>query len=361
VSPPVRKVIHVDMDAFYAAVEQRDRPELRGRPVVVGGDPRGRGVVATASYEARPFGIHSAMPSAQAYRRCPHAVFLRPDFERYRAVSKQVQAIFRRHTDLVEPLSLDEAYLDVTENARGLPSATAVAEAIRAEVRAETGLTASAGVGPSKLVAKIASDVDKPDGLCVVPPGRVADFLRGLPVRRLPGVGRKTEEACRQHGIETCGDLLAIPEDRLLEWFGSAGLAYRERARGLDPRPVVPERDRKSVSVEDTFAADVHTRAESVAVLERLAGKLGERLAKSRERGRTVVLKVKYADFRQITRSRTLTRSVAAGPDLLAVAVDLLEQTEVGRRPVRLLGIGLSHLDRGPRQLLLPFAPSLET
>ena len=350
-----RKILHVDMDAFYASVEQRDRPELRGRPVVVGGSPASRGVVAAASYEARAFGVRSAMPCAQAYRRCPAAVFVRPDFAKYRAVSDQIHAVFHQVTDLVEPLSLDEAYLDVTTNHWGEPSATRVAQRIRAEIRAATGLTASAGVAPTKFLAKVASDLDKPDGLVVIPPERVAAVLRDLPVRRIPGVGGKTEARLLNHGIRTCGDVLAADPDELASWLGSYGDHLRRLAEGVDPRPVVASRERKSVSVEDTFAQDLTTRAEALAQLDDLAQRLAERLASAQARGRTVVLKVKYADFQQITRSRTLAQPVADADALLAAADRLLDQTEVGERPVRLLGIGVGQLAKADPQRLLPF------
>ncbi len=354
---PPRKVIHVDMDAFFASVEQRDRPELRGRPVVVGGAPDSRGVVSTASYEARPYGVRSAMPAAQAARLCPQAVFLRPDLPRYRQVSRQVFEVLRRYADAVEPLGLDEAYLDVTADPAGLGSATRTAEAILRDVRAATGLTASAGVAPNKFLAKVASDLDKPNGLVVIPPERVDAVLRDLPIGRVPGVGRVTEARLRARGIETCGDVQRHDEADLLAWFGRSGLRLARLARGEDPRPVQAERRRKSCSVEDTFARDLVGRAAAQRELERLADLLEDRLRRCDGSGRTVVLKVKYADFQQVTRSRTLPTPVREAPALLAEAAALLAQTEVDRRPVRLLGIGVSHLDEAeaPRQLLLPF------
>lgn len=342
---PARKIVHVDMDAFYASVEQRDRPELRGKPVIVGGQPDSRGVVCTASYEARVFGVHSAMPTAQAYRLCPHGVFLRPDFPRYKAASRQIQAIFREVTELVEPLSLDEAYLDVTHNALGQPSATLVAEHLRARIEAETALSASAGVAPNKFLAKIASDMDKPGGLTVIPPARVPAILAELPVRRIPGVGRKSAERCARHGIRLAADFLRHDVDQLVRWFGSAGERYLAYARGIDPRPVRPGRERKSVSIEDTFAEDVASQAEAAAILDQLAGKLEARLRRADARGKTVVLKVKYADFQQVTRSRTLPTPATTRRALFETALSLLEHTQVGERPVRLMGIGVSNLD----------------
>lgn len=353
----LRKIVHVDMDAFYASVEQRDRPELRGRAVIVGGQPDSRGVVCTASYEARVFGVHSAMPTAQAYRLCPHGVFLRPDFVRYKAVSRQIQAIFRDVTELVEPLSLDEAFLDVTQNALGEPSATRVAEHLRARIRRETGLTASAGVAPNKFLAKVASDMDKPDGLTVIGPERVQAVLAELPVRRIPGVGRKSAERCRARGIEVASDFLRHDVEQLVRWFGSAGPRYRELAQGIDLRRVQPDRERKSVSIEDTLPEDLRSRAEAAAFLDDLAERLAERLLRAEARGKTVVLKVKYADFQQITRSRTLTAPTREHATLHEVALALLEQTEVGERPVRLLGIGVTNLAEPGAQLELPFAP----
>lgn len=350
------------MDAFYAAVEQRDRPELRGRPVVVGGSPKSRGVVCTASYEARRFGVRSAMPCAKAYRMCPEAVFVPPDFRRYRAVSEQIHEIFRRYTDLVEPLSLDEAYLDVTSNHPGIPTATEVAKHIRADIRAETGLTASAGVAPNKFLAKVASDLRKPDGLAVIPPSKVAEFVRTLPVRKVPGVGRVTEAACLRRGIRTCGDFLAYDPERLATWFGTSGPWFHRLAQGIDPRPVVVDQVRRSCSIEDTFPRDLLRVAEALAALEELATGLERRLAVEDIRGRTVTLKVKYGDFQATTRRRTLDEHVRDRDTLVAVARELLATTDVGRRPVRLLGIGVSHLDieLTAEQLLLPFAPAPE-
>ncbi|MCA8923593.1 MAG: DNA polymerase IV [Planctomycetes bacterium] len=345
VKPPPRKIVHVDMDAFYASVEQRDRPELRGKPVIVGGQPDSRGVVCTASYEARQFGVRSAMPTAQAYRLCPHGVFLRPDFPRYKEASRTIQAIFREVTELVEPLSLDEAYLDVSQNHLDEPSATRVAAHLRARIREQTALTASAGVAPNKFLAKVASDLDKPDGLTVIPPERVPELLAGLPVRKLPGIGRVGAERCARHGIERVADFLRHDLEQLVRWFGSSGPRYLELARGVDERPVRPGRERKSVSIEDTFAEDVVARAEAAAILDTLAERLAERLRLAEARGRTVVLKVKYADFQQVTRSRTLSAPTRAHTTLSETALALLDQTEVGGRPVRLLGIGVSNLD----------------
>ena len=346
------------MDAFYASVEQRDRPELRGKPVIVGGSPNSRGVVCAASYEARVFGVRSAMPCAQAYRLCRHAVFVKPEMAKYKAASEKINEVFAATTDLVEPLSLDEAYLDVTENHLGNPSATLVAEAIRREILALTGLTASAGVAPNKFLAKVASDLDKPDGLVVIPPERVAEILVDLPVRRVPGVGRVTEQSLARFGIKTCSDLRAHSREQLCRWFGRAGEAYFQLARGIDPRPVRASRERKSVSVEQTFAADRNDVAEARETVGVLAGLLSERLVRAETRGRTVTLKVKYADFQQVTRSRTLAWPVRERAALEHAALELLADTEVGRRPFRLLGLGVSQLGE-ERQLVFEFVEAM--
>ncbi len=345
------------MDAFYASVEQRDRPELRGLPVVVGGPPRSRGVVCTASYEARAFGVRSAMPCAQAYRLCPDAVFLPPDFARYSQVSTQIREIFHRYSDLVEPLSLDEAYLDVTTNKVSSPSATWIAAAIRRDIRQETNLTASAGVAPNKFLAKVASDFRKPDGLTVVSPDRVEAFVRELPVRKIPGIGKVTEERCHRFGIRTCADFRDHPVERLAEWFGSAGPMFHRLAFGDDDRPVVADAIRKSCGIEDTFAQDLRTREQATAALATLAEGLERRLVREDARGRTVTLKVKYSDFKSVTRSRTLEYRVQTADIILPIAIELLDDTEVGRRPVRLLGIQVSHLDTElvEEQLFFPF------
>lgn len=352
-----RKIIHVDMDAFYAAVEQRDRPELRGKPVIVGGPPDSRGVVCTASYEARTFGVHSAMPSSQAYRKCPQGVFLPPDFPRYSAVSRQVREVFQSVTDLVEPLSLDEAYLDVTRNALGEPSATRVAEEVRRRIYETTRLTASAGVAPNKFLAKIASDMRKPDGLFVIRPQDVGAFVKDLPVRKIPGIGHVTERHCHDHGIKVCSDFLQYTEAELAAKFGKAGHWFHQLARGIDRRPVLVDRLRKSQSVEDTFATDITSREDVVTELERLVTTLEGRLLRSDTCGRTVTLKVKYADFTIATRSRTLELAVQTRDALLREGVELLALTEVGKRPIRLLGIGVSNLvgEGDEQQLYLPF------
>ena len=341
-----RKIIHVDMDAFYASVEQRDDPALRGKPVVVAW--RGnRSVVCAASYEARKFGVRSAMPAVRAERLCPQAVFVAPDFTRYKAVSRQVREIFGRHTGLVEPLSLDEAYLDVTANTSALPSATATAEAIRAAIREETQLTASAGVAPNKFVAKIASDFRKPDGLFVVRPHQVENFLAPLPVGRLPGVGRVMERKLAELGIAVVADLRGFAVDDLERRFGRWGRRLHELSFGIDERPVVSERPTLQVSAEDTFEQDL-LLDEVEPHIRRLAEKTwagyGRELAQAPERiARTVVLKLKTADFRVLTRNLTPPQPPASLQELADLACALRERVGLpSRTRYRLVGVGLS-------------------
>lgn len=357
---PQRKIIHVDMDAFYAAIEQRDDPALRGRPVVVGGRPDGRGVVATCSYEARRFGIHSAMPAARAIRLCPEAVFIRPRFTVYRAVSRQIQALFRHYTPLVEPLSLDEAYLDVTQSQGFQGSATRIARDIKARIRAETGLTASAGVSYNKFFAKQASDLEKPDGLTLIRPGQGADFVASLPIGRIHGVGRATEQHMHDLGIRTGADLRRWSLAELQQAFGRRAVFYFGLARGVDERPVRPERIRKSVGAEQTYAADLQEQAAMREALLPLAEKVSEVLARRELQGYTLTLKVKYSDFQQITRARSRALPFLMAEDMLPVAAALLCQTEAGARPVRLLGLSVSSLcpreDHVAEQLTLGYA-----
>jgi DNA polymerase-4 len=302
--PSIRKIIHIDMDAFYASVEQRDNPELRGKPVAVGGAGP-RGVVAAASYEARAFGVRSAMPGARARRLCPDLIFAPAHFDVYRAVSGQIRGIFERFTDVIQPLSLDEAYLDVSENKLNLASATQVAQEIRRMIREETGLTASAGVSYNKLLAKLASDQNKPDGLCVVRPGEGLAFMAAMPVRRIHGIGPVTARRMQTLGIETGADLRARDMAFLQQHFGRAAAFYHQAARGEDDRPVRARESRKSISVEDTFFTDLVTQDELVAQLDRISMKLWERIEKSRAYGRTVTLKIKLSDFTIMTRSRS--------------------------------------------------------
>jgi DNA polymerase IV len=353
---PVRKIIHVDMDAFFASVEQRDNPELRGKPVAVGGEHRG--VVAAASYEARKFGVRSAMPSVTAKRRCPDLIFVRPRFDAYAEVSRQIRAIFHDYTPHVEPLSLDEAYLDVTEDLKGIGIATRIAEEIRARIKVETGLTASAGVSYNKFLAKLASDQNKPDGLCVVTPARGPDFVLGLPVKRFHGIGPKTAERMARLGIETGADLKAMSLDFLTHNFGSSGPYYYDLARGICHRRVSAHRTRKSIGAEDTFFADLSTEPELVAELGRIATTIWTRIGDRPITGRTVVLKVKYQDFQIITRSRSLDRPVSGRDEFLTIGTDLLRGTLPAPKGIRLLGLTLSNLSEP--EAAAPAAAELE-
>jgi DNA polymerase-4 len=339
-----RKIIHIDMDAFYASVEQRDDPALRGLPIAVGGGGP-RGVVATCSYEARKFGVRSAMPGGRARRLCPDLVFVKPRFEVYRAVSGQVREIFSRFTDIVQPLSLDEAYLDVTVNKAGIASATQVAQAIRAMIRAETGLTASAGVSYNKLIAKLASDQNKPDGICVVRPHEGAAFIAAMPVRRIHGVGPVTAKRMQALGIETGADLRARDRAFLTAHFGSAADYYYRAARGIDDRPVREREGRKSVSVEDTFFDDLTQEAALVEQLDRIAANLWGRIEKAQAWGRTVTLKIKFADFRIITRSRSFAAPVRSAELLARTGRELLLAQLPLRMGARLLGLGVHNLE----------------
>jgi DNA polymerase-4 len=331
------------MDAFYASVEQRDNPELRGKPVAVGGS-RERGVVAAASYEARKFGVRSAMPSVTAKRNCPDLIFVKPRFDVYKAVSMQIRTIFAEHTPLIEPLSLDEAYLDVTENLQGITSATEIAEAIRAKIRLETGLTASAGVSYNKFLAKLASDHRKPDGLFVITPKMGADFVVDLPVGRFHGIGPATTARMNGHGIHTGADLRAQPLDFLQRHFGKSGSYYYWISRGVDERPVRADRVRKSVGAENTFFTDLTSLAEAQEALKPIIEKVWRHCETSSTRGRTVTLKVKYADFHQITRSKTNDAPIASQGELEQFSFALLEAVFPVPKGIRLLGVTMSSL-----------------
>ncbi len=340
---PIRKIIHVDMDAFFASCEQRDFPELRGRPVAVGGASE-RGVVAAASYEARAFGVRSAMPGSRARRLCPELIFVPHRFDVYRAVSQQIRQIFLSWTPLVQPLSLDEAYLDVTENLNGEPSATRIAEAIRAAIRAETGLTASAGVSYNKFLAKIASDINKPDGLCVITPKDGPDFAAKLPVRKFYGVGPATAAKMERLGIATGDDLRAKDRPFLDRHFGKAGGYYYWASRGVDNRPVNPNQERKSIGSETTFSNDLTSRDACMTELMPLIESVARHCGKRAIVGRTVTLKLRYADFKTVTRSRTSSAPVseaAAITDIIGLLLDGLMPLRSG---VRLLGVTLSAL-----------------
>jgi DNA polymerase IV len=338
----VRKIIHVDMDAFYASVEQRDDPQLRGKPVIVAWLGN-RSVVCAASYEARSFGVHSAMPATRAERLCPDAIFVPPDFTRYRAVSRSVREIFKRHTDLVEPLSLDEAYLDVTENKTGLATATLVARTIREQIRQELNLTASAGVAPNKFLAKLASDWRKPDRLFVIQPGDIDTFLLPLPVGRLPGVGKVTGEKLAKLGAQTVRDLRTLDLAVLEQHFGRYGQRLHELALGIDHNQVVPDRPTQSISVEDTFERDV-LLAETEPMLRRLAEKLWSASRKESRMARTVVLKLKTSEFKILTRSHTLGSPPSSCEELTDIVLKLRERVDLGpQQRYRLVGVGLSN------------------
>lgn len=340
-----RQIIHLDMDAFYATVEVLDNPGLKGRPVIVGGTSK-RGVVSAASYEARKYGIHSAQPMAEARRRCPQGVFLPVRMRRYKEISEHIFGIFRRFSPLVEPIALDEAFLDVTGLSRLFGSPEDIARRIKRLIKEETGLTASAGTASTKLAAKIASDLEKPDGLVVVPPGREKEFLDPLPISRLWGVGRTTRKALTLLGVETIGDLGRLPEEVLVRKFGDHGWKLHRLAQGLDEREVSPWREVKSLGAEETFPEDILQVEEAKREVLRLAVRSARRLRRHGFLGRTVILKVKYHDFKQITRSETLARPTDHAGEIFQTACRLLEKTAVGVRPVRLLGLSLSQLTR---------------
>ena len=347
-TPGLRKIIHVDMDAFFASVEQRDNPELRGKPVAVGGSS-GRGVVAAASYEARRFGVKSAMPSVTAKRLCPDLIFVKSRFDAYREVSQQIRAIFAHHTEKIEPLSLDEAYLDVTEDRLGIGSATRIAEMIRQEIRAKTQLTASAGVSYNKFLAKLASDQNKPDGICVIKPGMGAAFVQSLSVRRFHGVGPKGAEKMARLGIESGADLAAKDIEWLRAHFGSfADYLYRA-ARGIDLRPVRSSRTRKSVGGERTFSRDLSGGSELRETLETIIDIVWERISHNGASGRTVTLKLKYTDFQIFSRAKSLPQPIRDKEAFAAVARILLEEVLPLPMPIRLMGLTLSKLE--PRTL----------
>ena len=350
------------MDAFYASIEQRDRSDLRGKPVIVGGDPNSRGVVAACSYEARKFGIRSAMSSAMAYKLCPHAIFTRPRFDVYRAVSSEIREIFCRYTDLVEPLSLDEAFLDVTENHRGLTSATLIAKEIKQTIYKQTGkLTSSAGVSFNKFIAKVASDIKKPDGITVIPPEAADEFIAALPIRKFFGVGKVTEEKMLHLGIKTGADLRKFKQEELVRLFGKPGNYYYDIAHGRDDRPVEPNRIRKSIGKETTLREDIDDTDQMLEILETIAVKLENALIKNEARGRTITLKIKYFDFKSATRSITVEQPVDNAKSIMSHVQPLLSKTEAGSKKVRLLGLSISNFDDQDNrtgtcgQLLLPF------
>ncbi|MGJ4921121.1 DNA polymerase IV [Bradyrhizobium sp. HKCCYLRH2060] len=343
--PAIRKIIHIDMDAFYASVEQRDNPELRGKPVAVGGS-RERGVVAAASYEARAYGVRSAMPSVTAKRQCPDLIFVKPRFEVYKAISQQIRAIFAQYTPVVEPLSLDEAYLDVTENLQGIPLARDIALQIRAKIKAETGLNASAGISYNKFLAKLASDHRKPNGQYVISPEMGPAFVEGLPVGRFHGIGPATAAKFNALGIHTGLDIRNQTLPFLQQHFGKAGHHYYWISRGIDNRPVRANRIRKSVGAENTFSTDLTDFEPMLAELQPLIDKVWQHCEASGNRGRTVTLKVKFADFEIMTRSRSVANLVASREDLARLSIALLQSEMPLAKPVRLLGVSLSSLQQ---------------
>ena len=340
-----RKIIHVDMDAFYASVEQLDNPELVGKPIAVGGSAE-RGVVAAASYEARKFGVRSAMSSIIAKRNCPELIFVKPRFERYREVSNQIREIFLEYTDLVEPLSLDEAYLDVTENKKGNPSATLIAKEIRAKIKEKTGLNASAGISINKFIAKIASDFNKPNGQKTVNPEEVEEFLEKLQIRKFHGVGKVTAEKMYQFGIFNGFDLKQKSEEFLTEHFGKSGAHYYKVVRGIHLSEVKPDRIRKSLGAERTFDNNISSEIFMLERLENISEEIERRLKKGKVAGKTVTLKIKYSDFSQQTRSKTLSYFISDKDLILETAKELLYQEKM-KESVRLLGITLSNLNTG--------------
>ncbi|TCC97463.1 DNA polymerase IV [Pedobacter psychroterrae] len=333
------------MDAFYASVEQRDFPEYRGKPIVVGGSPDGRGVVATASYEARKFGIKSAMSSRQAIQLCPYAIFVRPRFEAYKEVSLRIREIFSRYTALIEPLSMDEAYLDVTEDKLNIGSALEIAKQIKQAIRDELNLTASAGVSSSKFVAKIASDMNKPDGLTFIGPSKIATFMESLPVEKFFGVGKVTAKKMKSMQLHTGADLKKLSEQDMARHFGKAGKFYYSIVRGIDKREVQPYRQTKSLAVEDTFQHDLITIEEMHTELGRLTEKVSVRLDKHQLKGRTITLKLKYSDFSLITRSLSLNNLVSDYETILNTVKKLLENVSLDDKSVRLLGISISNFN----------------
>ncbi|MGC1220033.1 MAG: DNA polymerase IV [Phormidesmis sp.] len=342
--PGVKKIIHVDMDAFYASVEQRDRPELRGKPVAVGGLPSQRGAVCAASYEARQYGIHSAMPSRSAIQRCEHLIFVKPRFEAYRAVSEQIRAIFFGYTDLVEPLSLDEAYLDVTTDKLGIGSAVAIAQQIRDRIKTELNLTASAGVSINKFLAKIASDLNKPDGLSFIGPDQAIAFIESLPIESFYGVGPATAAKMKALGIHSGAELKSWTQLELTKAFGKAGSYYYKVARAEDSRPVNPHRIRKSIGAERSFFEDLRQISDMETALSKVAEEVYQRLQRNKRSGYTLTLKIKYNNYDTITRSRTLTTPIQEKEEIFQLAKSLLAAHLEKARPVRLLGITLSNL-----------------
>ena len=343
-----RKIIHIDMDAFYASIEQRDNPDYRGKPLIVGGPAEGRGVVATASYEARKFGVRSAMASWKALQLCPKAIVVSPRFDVYKEVSQRIREIFRRYTDIIEPLSLDEAYLDVTEDKQNIGYAIEVAKQIKQAIKEELQLTASAGVSINKFIAKIASDVRKPDGLTFVGPSRVEAFMEALPVEKFHGVGKVTAEKMKRMGVHTGADMKKLTEAELAKHFGKNGRFYYKIVRGIDDRMVQARREIKSISAEDTFPYDLTDLQEMNNALDKIAGTVHERLSKRNLKGRTITLKIKYSDFSQISRSQSFPYALIDLAVIQTAAKQLLITVDWQEQPIRLLGIGISNFGTLP-------------
>jgi DNA polymerase-4 len=351
-SKPIRKIIHIDMDAFYASVEQRDNREYRGKPIVVGGSPEGRGgVVAAASYEARKYGIRSAMPAKKAKQLCPKVIFVKPRFEVYKQVSQQIREIFHRYTDLIEPLSLDEAYLDVTTDKQNIGSAIDIAKLIRKEIKDELHLTASAGVSVSKFVAKIASDLNKPDGLAFIGPSKVQSFMEKLPVEKFFGVGKVTAEKMKKMNLHTGADLKKLSESEMSKHFGKTGKFFFKIVRGIDDREVRPDRETKSVGAEDTFPVDLTTLEEMNFELDKIVRVLHNRLLRNNLQGRTITVKIKYHDFKIVTRSQSFTEGTDDKKIIAETAKQLLAATDPESKKIRLLGVSLSNFGEGASNL----------
>lgn len=355
----VRKIIHIDMDAFYASVEQYDNPELKGKPIAVGGS-RKRGVVAAASYEARKFGVRSAMPSITAAKKCPSLIFVKPRFERYKEVSQQIRSIFREYTDLVEPLSLDEAYLDVTDNKKEIKSAILIARQIREQIFETTGLTASAGVSVNKFVAKVASDINKPNGMKVILPEEVVPFLETLPVEKFFGVGKVTAQKMKRLGIHTGKDLKLLSLIEIVSRFGKPGKFYFNIVRGIDNRPVNPSRIRKSISVENTFSEDISSLDLLIEEMNSLSSVLEGRIERSGAKGKTLTIKMKSADFQIINRSKTVKFLILKAEQIAEIANQLLTEHYQADFPIRLLGVGIYNLENTSEEKWISRQLSLE-
>jgi len=346
-----RKIIHIDMDAFYASIEQRDNPQYRGKAIAVGGSPAGRGgVVATASYEARKFGVRSAMPSIKALQLCKDLIFVRPRFDVYKEVSNKIREIFHRYTDIIEPLSLDEAFLDVTHDKQNIGSAIDIAKLIRQCIKDELQLTASAGVSVNKFVAKIASDMNKPDGLTFIGPSRIESFMERLPVEKFFGVGKVTADKMKSLGLHTGADLKKLTEGEMTKHFGKPGRFFFKIVRGLDDREVQPDRETKSIGAEDTFPFDLTTLEEMHTEVEKLASLVHDRLHRYGLKGRTITLKIKYHDFKKVTRSQSFAQPVDDAEKITATAKQLLESADLDDKKIRLLGISLSNFYEPSRQ-----------